>query len=298
MGDTVFPPISRKIAISVTNETDRSDYNFNSGDGKAFTGGAVQSISNSPLKFPNINRSNTTVVASLPGPRAVRHRSQCREQRPLYCRSPSCLSHLDISRDHVDKFKKETPRDLSIHADDFSHEPQKPEHDLKLPRIFYKENNERLEKSNMMSSRHKNNDTSRGLSLQSDESVGIDSFDPVISPNAALTSQDSEQRHNQGAALLLPIRTTTKKQKRRSRIQSDREVLQKEIQMNNEADYHKTRLRFKNEIDVPLKAIAPEDDIFNDDNDTTKAFDISSSKKVKQWISSSQNAKNERQIKT
>lgn len=307
MNDTVLPSISRKSAISLTSESDPNDYRNSTVDSSVLTSGAAQSLSSSPLKFPIINRSNSTNVARAAGSQAIRHRSQTREQRSLHCRSPSCPSHLninrDIKRDHNNKFKRNSPRDIGTYADNPSHVSLKPDNDSMLPSIFNKHKNDKfIEKPKTMTSRREiYKDTLNNLSLETGESIGHKAFEPGISSKVPLSSRDPVQRHNQGTALLLPIRTTTKKKKRRSRIYSASEGEQQgemeELHRNLETDYLTTRSRFKYETEDPLDAIARENDIY-DDSEDTRALEISSSRKVKQWMNNNQNANNERQIKT
>lgn len=295
---SLFPPISRKSAISLGSETDPSDY-CNPSDRKSQTRGSVPaSLSSTPLKFPTIDRANSTSIASLPGSRSTRHRSVSRDLRSSYCRSPSCPSNLNIRRDFNNDaniyIRKESTdegelNDLSAREDKVS----------LLPSIFSKDSSPRMDKSS--SRRDKSKDRTNTLSIRRTESF-MHPRHPVSDQNLSQTSREMEQRQGQAAALLLPIRNTTqtnkKKKKRRARMSSDSEAETLENTPRNfDLENNKSRLRYNRSSEDALDVIARENELYDDDMDTPRAIEISSSRKVKQWMSNNKHSHSESEIK-
>lgn len=295
MDESLFPPIARKSAISLSSESDPND--FCNGERKIHTRGSVPaSLSSSPVKFPTIDRANSTSVASLPGSRATRHRPNIRELRSSYCRSPSCPSHLEISREfnhsvEYNLIKSDRgPRTETDHSDS-----ETPDHDdtfSKLPSIFSKDCVGRFNDGKGNRGREKNRDRLSQLSLRRSESFMRTLSHPSAGNAAPLSNRENEPRQNQSSALLLPIRTNAqmnkKKKKRRQKMSSDSDDETAENTPRNctNAEFGK---RHSMESDDALNAIARENDMYDDDVDSTpRAIEISSSRKVKQWMNTNQ----------
>ena len=307
MEESLFPPIVRKSALSIGSEHDPSDFcnNGNNGDRKLTTRGSVPaSLSSSPIKFPTIDRANSTSVASLPGSRAARHRSQARDIRASYCRSPSCPSHLDGSRNFSNldfsRFKKDSQKDLTIKRSDST----SIEETMKLPNIFSKNN-----ECNIESSKHKTTDIrtnahdkpcdqKSSLSLRRSESM-VNAFE-TMQNNGSASGRDPQR--NQTAALLLPIRgepigTRKKKKKRRPRGQFEEEDSMNMSTQFDDDEIVSARKQYADSDDA-LDAIAREN-TYKDGSQmaSPRAIEVNSSRSVKQWVGGNRNSQKEGQIK-
>ncbi|XP_052766630.1 uncharacterized protein LOC128207634 [Mya arenaria] len=325
MEESLFPPISRKSAISIGSETDPSDFcNSSPHERKVLTTrGSVPalSLSSSPVKFPTIDRANSTSIASLPGSRAMRHRNMTRELRSSYCRSPSCPSHLDMNRTNVEfnSYNKRHSNTDQESSDVGSTDVE--EKVSKLPSIFSSKNPSDRYERDESPRRDKNRDKLNALSLRRSESL-LHAFHSNSDSKAQLSSRDADQRQSQTAALLLPLRTNPtvnnkKKKKRRTRRTSDSESEPRENTPRNHpetsrkdpdtslnipdssrnlpdtsrkyADVHKQSSKQSCDTDDALNAIARENDLYDEEMDATpRAIEISPSRKVKQWINNNQ----------
>ncbi|XP_053374447.1 uncharacterized protein LOC128546996 [Mercenaria mercenaria] len=302
---SLFPPISRKSAISLGSETDPSDY-INHSARKSHTRGSVPvSLSSTPLKFPTIDRANSTSIASLPGSRSTRHRSMTRDLRSSYCRSPSCPSNLNIRRDFNNVDANIFNRLENASESDSNESTGREEKGSVLPSIFSKDSSPRADKSTAR--RDKKKDKTNSLSVKRTESfkhpvhqVADQSYLQQSLPN---TNREIEQRQGQATALLLPIRNTTqtnkKKKKRRSRISSDSDADALENTPRNcDSENNKSRMRYSRKSEDALDVIARENELYDDDDmDTPRAIEITSSRKVKQWMNSNKNSHSESEIK-
>lgn len=300
MEEKLFPPISRKSLHTVND--DGGEYS------KHTRNSVPNSLSSSPIKFPTIDRSKSTSVASITGvsTHGSRNRSlsKNRDRRGL-CRSPSCPSHFDIHRDIRREF---TETDYSV----FKRERQETgdqfhsgspngtgnEDGNKLPDIFSKEfNNKKTDKL------HKTTSQKELLPVRSDRShdrsnnLGIrrtESYQQVIPSHSefgSLTNRDnSEQRTNiQTAALLLPLRDNTradapnkKKKKHRSRHRN----VQDESVENTHRSIDKSPVRHlsKENLDA-LEAIAMENNVTDENGQLSpRAYEINSKTAVQQWL--------------
>lgn len=296
MDESLFPPIARKSAISLSSETDPNDY-CNQDERKIHTRGSVPaSLSSSPVKFPTIDRANSTSVASLPGSRSTRHRPNIRELRSSYCRSPSCPSHLDVSREfnhsvEYDLIKSDRgPRAVLDDMDSYDNEDTF----SKLPSIFSKDCGGRFAESKGIRGRDKSRDRLNHLSLRRSESFMRTLSHPSVGNTPPSSNRDNEPRQSQASALLLPIRnnpqTNKKKKKRRSRVSpdSDDETAENTPRNCNSKELG-NRLSLDRDNEEALNAIARENDMYEDDLETTpRAIEISSSRKVKQWMNNNQ----------
>ena len=295
--EALFPPISRK-SLHMVND-DNSEYS------KHTRNSLPNSIASSPIKFPTIDRSKSTSVASITGvsTNGSRNRSlsKNRDRRGL-CRSPSCPSHFDMHRD----FHKElTETDYSL----FRRERQETGDQInsgsqngngnddknKLPDIFTKDcNNKKSQKLHKTSSQKELLPIHSERSLDRSNNLGIrrtDSYQQVYPEFGTLTSRDnSEQRTNiQTAALLLPLRengrmdgTNKKKKKHRSRHRNT----QDESTENTHRSINKSPVRHlsKENIDA-LEAIAMENSVIDETGQLSpRAFKINSEKTVQQWL--------------
>ena len=140
--------------------------------------------------------------------------------------------------------------------------------------------------------RDKSRDRLSHLSLRRSESFMRTLSHPTAGSTTPPTNRDNEPRQSQATALLLPIRTNPqnnkKKKKRRSRDDSDGETAEN-TPRNCASNEYGNRLSLERENEEALNAIARENDMYDDDIDTTpRAIEISSSRKVKQWINSNQ----------
>lgn len=293
---SLFPPISRKSVLSLGSDTDPSDY-CNPSDRKSQTRGSVPaSLSSTPLKFPTIDRANSTSIASLPGSRSTRHRSVSRDLRSSYCRSPSCPSNLNIRRDfNNDMFNNKENSNEAVSVDSTAREDKV----SLLPNIFSKDSSPHIDKSS--SRREKSKDRTNALSIRRTESF-MHPVHQVPEHTLPHTSREMDQRQGQAAALLLPIRNTTqthkKKKKRRGRMASDSEAETAENTPRNfDFENNKSRMRYNRSSEDALDVIARENELFDDDIDTPKAIEISSSRKVKQWMSNNKHSHSESEIK-
>lgn len=296
-----FPPISRKSEISICSESDPNE--FANSERRIHTRGSVPaSLSSSPLKFPTIDRANSTSVASLPGSRSTRHRSITKEFRASYCRSPSCPSHLDMRKD----FNREM--NLFKHRDSFTETPNGERRDSPcrddngslLPNIFSKEiNSTRSEKPKGASRRERNQDK---LALRRTESLMNACITTGETPGP-VSNRDMEQRQGPAAALLLPLRNTNsqsnkKKKKRKTKLQADddaEEITPRNIDCGNNG---KSRALYNRKSDDALDVLARENDLYDDsDVETPRAIEINSSHKVKQWINKNKHTHPENEIK-
>lgn len=293
MDESLFPPIARKSAISLSSETDPSDY-CNGEERKIHTRGSVPaSLSSSPVKFPTIDRANSTSVASLPGSRSTRHRSNMRDLRSSYCRSPSCPSHLDISREFNHSVEYNLVQSDRGPRSDLDNSEDLEDSFSKLPNIFSKDIGGRFMDGKANRGRDKNRDKLSQLSLRRSESFMRTLSHANVGNTHPLSNRENEPRQNQAAALLLPIRTNPqtnkKKKKRRQKVSSDSEGETSDNTPRNE-DLNK-RLSGERDGDDALNAIARENDLYEyeDDLDSTpRAIEISSSRKVKQWMNNNQ----------
>lgn len=291
----LFPPISRKSAISLGSDTDPNDFCIPC-DRKTQTRGSVPaSLASTPLKFPTIDRANSTSIASLPGSRSTRNRSITRDLRSSYCRSPSCPSNLNMRRDfnqvEVNIFsRKESLESLNdSHTKDLS---VREERGNLLPNIFSKDLTNVRDKPKGHPRRERNNDIPNSLTLRRSESF-MQTMNQCGEGPTSFNSRDKEQRQGQTTALLLPIRNTSqtnnnkKKKKRRNRISESDGDLSENTPRNFETDCVKPRnsMRYNRKSDDALDVIARENDLFDEDEmDTPRAIEINSSRKVKQWI--------------
>ena len=295
MDESIFPPIARKSAISLNSETDPNDYCNQLDDRRIHTRGSVPaSLSSSPIKFPTIDRANSTSVASLPGSRSTRHRPNMRELRSSYCRSPSCPSHLDANREFNHPLEYDLIKsDRGPRTDAGSVDDDMEDSFSKLPSIFSKDCGGRLNMDGKGArGRDKSRDRLSHLSLRRSESFMRTLSHPTAGSTTPPTNRDNEPRQSQATALLLPIRTNPqnnkKKKKRRSRDDSDGETAEN-TPRNCASNEYGNRLSLERENEEALNAIARENDMYDDDIDTTpRAIEISSSRKVKQWINSNQ----------
>ncbi|KAL4238237.1 hypothetical protein ACF0H5_002950 [Mactra antiquata] len=292
-----FPPISRKSDISICSESDPNDF-CNPAERRIHTRGSVPaSLSSSPLKFPTIDRANSTSVASLPGSRSTRHRSITKEFRTSYCRSPSCPSHLDF-RNHETKLLKHTDSFRESPDGETSVSPYLEDSGTFLPNIFSKDNNSsRVEKSKASSrDRH----PEKPIPLRRTESLMNACVSSMESPG---TNRTVEARQGQAAALLLPLRNTNsqtnkKKKKRRPKPPADDDVGENTPRNNVTDSNDKSRARHNRKSEDALEAIARENDIYDDsDMETPRAIEINSSRKVKQWIKNNKHSHPENEVK-
>lgn len=308
---SLFPPISRKSAISIGSDTDPNDF-CNPIDRKNPTRGSVPpSLASTPLKFPTIDRANSTSIASLPGSRSTRNRSITRDLRSSYCRSPSCPSNLNMRRDFnqmdVNIFsRKESFENLhDSSANDLSVREEKGN---VLPNIFSKDFNNVRGKGKENARRDKSKDTTNALSLRRSESLtqSVNQLEEHSAPVSSRDTGQNTQRQGQAAALLLPIRNTSqtnnnnkKKKKRKNRISSDADgELSENTPRNVETDCVKPVVRYNRKSDDALDVIARENEMFDEnDIETPRAIEINSSRKVKQWIKSNQHSHSDNEIK-
>ncbi|KAH3845354.1 uncharacterized protein LOC127873045 [Dreissena polymorpha] len=300
MEESLFPPIARKSAISVASENDPYDYCNppSQRDRKSLTtrGSVPGSFSASPMKFPPIDRANSTSIASLPGSRANRHRTSNRELRANYCRSPSCPSNLGLTRtDNRVEFKKFN-RNLS-HTDAESSDVGSTDVEnttSKLPSIFTNDNAGSPEINNVTTRRERNKtDKLNSLSLRRSDSFFNAFPQNNIDNRRQFSNRDTEQRQGQTAALLLPLRpnaqTNKKKKKRRARKLSDSDVDAMDTTPRNGAVDNTTKPADGGDSDLALNIISRESERYDEDLETTpRAIEISSSRKVKQWMSNNQ----------
>ena len=295
--EALFPPISRK-SIHTVND-DASEYS------KHTRNSLPNSISASPVKFPTIDRSKSTSVASITGVSGSRNRSlsKNRDRRGL-CRSPSCPSHFDIHRDFHKEYTEPdncllrrerqgtadqvNVRSLAENGNDEGN---------KLPDIFSKEcNNKKVQKLHKTSSQKELGTIHSDRSLERSSKFGIrrsDSYQQVYPEFKAITSRDdSEPRTNiHTAALLLPLRdngrtntTNKKKKKHRSRQRNT----QDESSENTHRSLNKSPVRnlSKENIDA-LEAIAMENCVRDETGQVSpRAFKLNSDAAVQQWLQS------------
>ncbi|XP_060575202.1 uncharacterized protein LOC132732734 [Ruditapes philippinarum] len=293
MDESLFPPISRKSAISLGSETDPNDY-VNSSRKSQTRGSVPASLASTPLKFPTIDRANSTSIASLPGSRSTRHRSMTRELRSSYCRSPSCPSNLNIRRDFNNVDTNIFNRYENANESDSNESTYREEKANVLPSIFSKDSSPRVDKS---SRRDKKKDRTNSLSIRRTESF-MHQTHQVGEQSLPNTGREIEQRQGQATALLLPIRNTTqtnkKKKKRRGRVSSESET---DTPRNNDSENNTSRICYNRKSEDALDVIARENELYDDDLDTPRAIEISSSRKMKQWISNSKHSRSESEIK-
>lgn len=268
--EILFPPISRKSVHTIND--DASEYS------KHTRNSLPNSISASPVKFPTIDRSKSTSVASITGVNinGSRNRSlsKNRDRRGL-CRSPSCPSHFDLHRDFHKEYtepdnsllkrEKQGGTDqliVSVLAENSNDDGNK------LPDIFSKEcNNKKVQKLHKTSSQKELGNIQSDRSLERSNNFGIrrtDSYQQMYPEFKAVTSRDdSEPRANiQTAALLLPLRengrtntTNKKKKKHRSRQRNT----QDESIENTHRSINKSPVRHLSKENVDgLEAIALE----------------------------------------
>lgn len=300
MEETFFPPISRKSLHSMNDEA--SEYS------KHTRNSVPNSLASSPIKFPTIDRSKSTSVASITGANS-RHRSlsKNRDRRGL-CRSPSCPSHFDIHRDNRRElsdmdymFKRETQE-----AGDQLQNGTGNDDDSKLPDIFCKDF-----KNKKTTKLHKSSSHKELLPIRSDRShdrsnLGLrrtDSYQQVYQTHpefgtlsnrhdyleSQTQNEASEQRNNiQTAALLLPLRDNRgdapnkKKKKHRSRHRNIRDDSQENT--HRSLDKSPTRHLSKENLDA-LEAIALENGVTDDSSQISpRAFEINSQKAVQRWL--------------
>ena len=303
MEDSMLPPISGKSAMSLGSETDPSEFcNTANVDRKGITTRSSMplSLSSSPVKFPTIDRASSTSIASLPGSRAARQRTLTREFRTSYCRSPSCPSILDMNRNNVDidLFDKRQSHTDADSSDVGSTEPD--DSPSKLPSIFSSRNYADRYDRGESPRRDKKKEKLSSLSLRKGEPT-VHTFQRHKHYETKTQNKEQDQRQSQATALLLPIRTNAQlsnknKKKRRARKMSDSESdpLEYTTPRNfpDSARDFTDRLKTLNkngDPDEALNAIARENDLYDDDLDRTpRAVEISSSRKVKQWINNNQ----------
>ena len=291
---SLFPPISRKSAISLGSETDPNDY-VNSARKSQTRGSVPASLSSTPLKFPTIDRANSTSIASLPGSRSTRHRSMTRELRSSYCRSPSCPSNLNIRRDFNNVDANIFNRYENANESDSNESSFREEKGNVLPSIFSKDSSQRVDKSSR--TEKKKRDRTNSLSIRRTESF-MQPVHQVGDQSLPGTNRELEPRQGQATALLLPIRNTTqtnkKKKKRRTRISSESET---DTPRNTDSEKNTTRLCYNRKSDDALDVIARENELYDEDVDTPRAIEITSSRKIKQWINNNKHSHSESEIK-
>lgn len=286
MEESLFPAINRRSVVPLDSEADPNEF-CNKGDHHSRTRASIpNSLSSSPIKFPSIDRANSTSIASLPGSRANRHRSQTRDFRNNYNRSPSCPSNLDISRDFSNV-------DFAVITRDRNNSPSidSSNESTKLPSIF--SGDFKSDKSKQSKRRDISKETraaANALSLRRTESL----VNAVRSSpeDGAYTNKDTSQRQSQTAALLLPLRTENqltshkKKKKRRSRGTQDASVREDVNQTPRNADSeHVLRRRATRKTEEALDVIARENDFTEDDEyETPRAIELNSSRKVERWM--------------
>ena len=292
--EALFPPISRKSIHTVNDDTSEySKYTRNS---------LPNSISASPVKFPTIDRSKSTSVASITGGNnnGSRNRSlsKSRDRRGL-CRSPSCPSNFDIHRDFHKEFT-EPDNGLFRRGRDGTTDHNiigslaESDNDIgnKLPDIISKEgNNKKVQRLRKTASQKELSTIHSERSLERSSNFGIrrtDSYQHVY-PEFTSGRDDNETKANiQTAALLLPLRengtntTNKKKKKHRSR--------QRKTQDDNIENTHRyvnkspVRHLSKENIDA-LEAIAMENCVRDETGQVSpRAFKLNSEKAVQQWL--------------
>ena len=300
MEETFFPPISRKSRLAIND--DASEYSRHTRNSMP------NSLASSPIKFPTIDRSKSTSVASITGATGSlsRQRSLSKNRdRRNFCRSPSCPSHLEMHRDfrkeisemEFSMFKRGESQGTGEHTRDCSPQHGNGNDDsTRLPDIFSKDfNNKKTEKL------HKTTSHKEILPVKSDRSherssnLGLrraDSYQQVYQTHSEFGpagNRDIIDQRTTAAALLLPIRDTPKldapdkkKKKHRSRHRQAHEGNHEHT--HRSLDASPSRHLNNNNVDA-LEAIAKENIISDEGGQPSpRAFEINTNKTVEQWL--------------
>ena len=301
MEETFFPPISRKSRLAL--KDDGSEYSRHTRTSMP------NSLASSPIKFPTIDRSKSTSVASITGASSgltrQRSLSKNRDRRAL-CRSPSCPSHLEMHRDFRKEFsemeftmlKRENQGTGELTRDCSPQRETGNDDSTRLPDIFSKDfSSKRTDRLHKTSSHKELLPVKSDRSLERSNNLGLrrtDSYQQVYQSNSefgSMSSRDIIDQRTTAAALLLPIRDTPKleapekkKKKHRSRHRTVQDGSQE--QTHRSVNHSPSRQLSKRHSVDALDAIAKENLLADEGaQNSPRTFEINSNK-VEQWLQS------------